>query len=462
MESLSLVANNIPPTTKRIDELRQTTPLPAASVVYESNARLIFDILSWFSHHSSTEEIINEIAHTLPTVIPEAGYTRYVHLVCLRSVYQHLVKAAKAPIDLDFEHAFCLFLRDRHGLSCREVAAIVGASEGSVRTRNERSRARAFLKPIEETLLKPVAPHTCINARHIIEDWNLEGPNVGEHGIPHYVTKAVGECSLCEQTLRQRMASLQYFRDLSLPSIPEELLKYPVAPLFVKEGKRFILNWTAAPWYIKAVFEGLLATTLVLGIVLSIPRIKGIYEFWLERRLDLYSVAELASGLGSSGESGSPENTVAPNVASRSGTDSSQDSLVGPVPLAANDAPSNSRRTSNGASAVKPESEFIGRDSLAIASDRIYRIFIKTDSPETTKEQALRLLAAVKYTPFEEGSAGAELPGGVMFDVFVPIKSYKQLEADLARLGESKVMYTRAKERGIPGKARVKVWLQRI
>lgn len=431
--------------------------MPDAALVYETNAALIYDTTSWFVPHTAVNDLIQEVAQELLTAIPSAGYNRYVNLVCLRTVFAHLQKTGKAPIDLELDHAFCLFLRERYNLSCKEIAAIVGISEGSIRTRLERSRARAFAKTIEETLLKPNDAHSCNRARETIEDWNLTGANLGEHSVPAPISRAVGECPKCDQTLRQRLAALTYFRELPMVEPPDSLKKFPVTPLFVKEGKRFMFNWSAAPWYVKALFEGMLATTLVLGIVLSIPRIKSLYEFWLERRLDLYSVAELAAGLSTQYDSGTPDspNSSDKTTAKDASNNHSLPDLVGPLPLAA-------PNTEHAASTVKPESEFIGRDSLAISSDRIYRILIKTDSPEATKDQALKLLNAVKYVAYDESSVGAELPGGVMFDIFVPIKSYKQLEAELVRLGETKVVYTRAKERGMPGKARVKIWLQRI
>ena len=431
---------------------------PDAAVVYEANAALIYDTASWFLPHTAVNELVQEIAQELMTAIPLSGYTRYVNLVCLRTLFAHLQKAGKSPIDLELDPAFCLFLRERYNFSCKEIAAIVGVSEGSIRTRLERARARAFAKPIEETLTKSNEPHACIRARELIEDWNLTGAQLGERSVPAAVGRAVSACAKCDQALRQRLASITYFRDLPTVEITETLKKFPLTPLFVKEGKRFMLNWSAAPWYVKALFEGMLATTLVLGIVLSIPRIKSLYEFWLERRLDLYSVAELAAGLSTQYDAGTPD-APASNDQNKTAASLKETALppgfVGPLPSAA-------PHVEHATTQVKPESEFIGRDSLAISSDRIYRILIKTDSPEATKDQALKLIKTISYVPYEQGSVGAELPGGVMFDIFVPIKNYKQLEADLVRLGETKVVYTRAKERGMPGKARVKIWLQRI
>lgn len=441
-------------------------PGPLASEVYESNAPLIFDVVSWFLPQSSVNDAIHDIAHDLAAEIPVVGYHRYANLVLIKIIYEHLKANAKSPLELGFEEAFGLFLRERYGLSCKEIGSIVGSSEGSIRTRLERARARAFAKPISDSIPATTAGHACIRIREQVEDWNAAetrfgSARMGELSAPASVERAVSVCNKCEQTLRQRLASNAYFRDLPQLELPEALIKFPVSPLFVKEGKRLMFNWAAAPWYIKALFEGLLATTLVLGVVLSIPRIKGLYEFWLERRLDLYSVAELAAGLGT------PHDTA--DDATRAKDESQaiakavatvETSNLGPMPLPPVDH--SGVKSDAGNTSVKPESEFVGRDSEVITSDRIYRILIKTDSPETIRDHALRLLTNIKYVAYDKDSVGAELPGGVMFDIFIPIKNYKQLVAELTRLGESKVIITRAKERGMAGKARVKIWLQRI
>lgn len=493
VENLSLVAND--------NTTRPEQQLSASSAVYESNAPLIFDIASWFLPQSLVNDTILEIAHDLSTEVPSSGYQRYANLIALKITFLRVKERAKPPIDLGYDEAFCLFLRERYGFSCKEIGAIVGTSEGSIRTRLERARAKAFPKPLSKSSARETASalaavssdflaespsrasaapdsgaslsvagsnptqHLCIRAREQIEDWNSTGARLGHFTAPPSAERAVGPCAKCDQVHRQRIAAHAYFQELPRMEMAEDLKKFPVSPLFVKEGKRLMFNWASAPWYVKALFEGLLATTLVLGVVLSIPRIKGLYEFWLERRLDLYSVAELAAGLGSANESGdgaASESANARATLAKNGDPLAQGSsngvtatsaTVGPIPL----PPPVVDHV-----AIKAESEFVGRDAEIITSDRIYRILIKTDSPDTIKDHALRLLSTVKYVAYDKDSVGAELPGGVMFDLFVPIKDYKRVVAELTRLGESKVIITRAKERGMAGKARVKIWLQRI
>ncbi|MBI3542519.1 MAG: hypothetical protein HY075_04515 [Deltaproteobacteria bacterium] len=426
-----------------------TTPASNAATepsrAYEESAELLYSALRFFLPEDATCQTLEAVAGELVVELPRTGYQKYAKLLCLKLA---LARLATNPI--------------AKPLSSFEIGAVVAASEGSVRTRLERARGRLFPSPVPETgTTPPAASHLCIRTRELVEDWDINNPRLGQFTVPPAVSRAVGGCARCEQILQQRLASLGYFHELQHTTLPERLKAFPVTPLFIKEGRRMLLNWSVAPWYVKALFEGLLATTLVLGVVLSIPRIKSIYEFWLERRLDLYSIAELAAGIGrsdSTSESAAPNATASPPAAALNSPGGTATSA------AATTQPSGGKGSaSNDRLAVKPETEFIGRDSEIPSSDKIYRVLIKTDSPETIKDQVVRLLSTVHYVSADEdATVGADLPGGVMFDVFVPLKSYKQTVNELVKMGETKFIITRAKERGVAGKAHLKIWLQRI
>jgi len=289
-----------------------------AASVYEANIELLYQISRLFLTEQYTAETLHSFAQRLHKALLAAPYEKYANLLCLRELID-LLKVdtrVKLVLPLNFDEVSCLILRDRFGFSCFETAAILGTSEGSVRTRLERARARAFNEAHHSTLEKSAAgnsTHLCIRTREVVEDWNVSTAPLGQFTPPQTLVRAVGDCHRCDDVLNHRLASLAYFRERPIHTIPPDLIKFPVAPLFVKEGKKVYFNWGASPWYIKALFEGVLATSLVLGIVLSIPRIKTIYEFWLEKRFDLYSIAELASNLGSR-------------------TDASEESQTGPGP----------------------------------------------------------------------------------------------------------------------------------
>lgn len=467
---------------------------PNAARTYESNAESLYCISRYFVGEPEAEEILDAIARELAHELPKAGYQRYAGLLSYRFLYDALLTHPKARISrelvprsqpespVSLSESLCLVLRDRFELSCFQIAAISGSSEGSIRTRLERARLRAFPIELEETAPPKEGGHSCIKSREQIEDWNPDSSRMGQPSVPGAVSRAVGKCTRCEVVLQRRLRSLAHLSEIKTYAVPERLRKFPVSPILLKEGNKVLFNWAAAPWYVKALFEGLLATTLVLGIVLSVPRIKAVYEFWLERRLDLYSIAELAAGIGSSSSSGTT-NESQPTASERATppavlANSPQNPVIpaegtvgppAPLPAAAKSshgAPGQATgalATGGEPLAIKPETEFIGRDSEIPSSEKIYRVLIKTDAPESMKEQVVRALSSVQYTPADgEVATGAELPGGVMFDVFVPLKNYKQALNELSKVGDTKVIITRAKERGIPGKARLKIWLQRI
>lgn len=496
LESLSLVANI--DTASGQHQRRQQQQISAAhpAQVYQSAAELMYSVLRLFLPEPSIESVIQEIARMLAIELPRSGYERYARLLCLRLVYERLRRDERAkppsaltrnstgePIELSIEQSFSFILRDRFNLSCLELAAIMSSSEGSIRTRLERTRIKLF--PIDtprsskhsaadSSLIIDLNGHACFHARLMIEDFDIAMPQLGQLTIPSAVTNSVAGCSHCNDILLRRKSALSLASNLLIPPLPDQLKSFPLTPLFMKDGERVLLNWTAAPWYVKALFEGLLATTLVLGIILSIPRIKGIYEFWLERRLDLYSIAELATNLGrtetampTAGTTGNAKvSATAETVGSKNISEENQ--LPNTSPALVQSSNTNDKHPSTNANATEPlavkaETEFGTRDSEVASSDKIYRILIKTDSPETLKEQVLRSLSTVHFTSADEESPlGADLPGGVMFDVIIPLKSYKQIVNELHRIGETRVIITRSKERGVAGKAHLKIWLQRI
>lgn len=470
MEGLSVVATENPPVPEgRLTKPSERPPAASPETAYETVAPLMYGILRFFMPEDSSMETMHRVAQGLVTALPESGYRKYAPLVCLRILYRELLEGdvARVPRNLPAvsrEETFVLLLRDAYGFSCADVAAVTSLSEGSIRTRLERARARAAAvlegeKPAGVRTASEHAPrrggnsdgmtHACIRARTLIEDWNLPDATMGQYSIPASVNREASGCKDCEDVISHRLLLAERLREAREYLIPESLRKIPISPLLMKEGRRWVLNWASAPWYFKVLFEGFLAASLILGVVFSIPRIKQVYEFWLERRLDIYSATELA---------GVPENPALSDSANGAGL------VQAPVSTSAT-ASSAHEATTNPVpeTEVRPETEFIGRESERPTSDRVYRVLIKSDSPETIKANVLSALASADYQPADRDTpSGSELPGGIMFDVFIPLKNYKSFVSGLSRLGETKIIITRAKERGIQGKARLKIWLQRI
>lgn len=478
-----LSAVNTPANTENTATIPQDLAT-TASFVYEANAEMLYAILRHFLPEPSAMAALENIARQLYLLVPKLGYQRYASLLCLKLAFEELRQNPRAKVSrelthgesleesehhasppLDLPEAFCLLLRDRFEVSCADLATLASTSEGAIRTRVQRARTRLFEQP--QSNHRGTSSHVCIRTREQVEDWNPTGTSLrlGQFTVPSQLARSVGDCGRCGAMLQERMASIAHFHELRDYALPEKFKTFPVSPLLIKEGKKVLLNWAAAPWYVKAIFEGLLTTTLVLGIVLSIPRIKNMYEFWLERRFDLYSIAELAAGLGGGRSSTSTDSVDAANAASPPQKNNASPATTGATVPNPNAATTGARgnATPTDKLTIQPETEFVGRDSEVATSDKVYRVLIKTDSPEAIKDQVAHALTTTTFLAAdEETGVGAELPGGVMFNVFVPIKSYKALVNELARMGETKVIITHAKEKGMSGKAHLKIWLQRI
>ncbi len=507
MEDVLKVAHQQSALEKKSEKNNPKQKKISAAIVYEKNAPLIFSLLRWFLSQTDAIENLQNIAQKLLSVIPSSGYSRYVHLVCLRVTYQTILKNSKAKVPntilqshhwsapqaplghaldalsqshhdpllhtrledlssinssvLNFskEELLLLLLRDHFSFTCKEIASIAERPEGSIRTRLELARAKLFQnrthsehrihynlshsRPVNAPVF-PNQEHICIYTREALEDVDLDNSektpiippeHLQDVNMKNYeeIQKQIGTCKECKQVLERRISSIMEFRNNIGYVLPEKLKTFPITPLLVKEGRRWALNWAAAPWYIKVLFEGALATSLVLGIVFAIPQIKRLYEFWQERRLDLYSIAELTSGLNETAEEHPENNSPVQNLTPVVNTN------------------------------IKPETEFAGKGSDKPSSDKVYRILIKTDAPDTLKTSILTALSDVQFQPADEQvPPGTELPGGIMFDIFIPLEKYKELNQELLKLGETKVIITRSKEKKIQGKARLKIWLQRI
>lgn len=403
---------------------------------------ILFNICRFFLTEEKSKNLIKEITPEL--IRSNTGYKRYILLVYLRILYEALKSKSKlkVPLPVDFDQAFVLLLRDRFTLSSSQIAYVVASSEGTVRTRLEKARARAFSKLPElcgdrEGLPQNISPqntwdskdHFCIQIRDKIEDIIPLQPNSSS-----MLVEQIKGCKLCLQIFEQKLTSYKHFQNLPEFSLPKSIsnLEFETMPMI-----KSLVNWRTAPWYIKLIAEGILATALVSVIVLSAPYFKHMYEYWLERRLDLYTINEL--GLSKN------ENTSLP------------------VEEATSEKKENVTADPQRSLAVKPETEFGSRDAERASADKIYRVLIKTDAPEALKNNVFSVLNNVPHEPASErGIAGDELPGGILFDIYVPLHEYKNLVNNLVKLGETKFFITRSKERQVPGKAHFKIWLQKI
>jgi hypothetical protein len=375
-------------------------------------------------------------------------FKKFEEIFIFRIAYQVIErfgpKNSLLPGSLSTKEATVLVLRDALGFSVEAISAIINTSEGSIRTRIERSRRRLWGSE-DFTSAINTEIHSCFVSTEAIEDHTNASLNY--------------DCSYCKSYNQWKDKSKAYFHNKSNP-MPENLSDLPTAPIFIKEGNRTLLNWSAAPWYVRILAEGFLATTLIMGLVFSIPKLKYVYELWVDKRIDMGGLVELASHLGKSIQVQAPLSDDASNqlnqVQPNSPTDNTELATLPEARPAAGQAHSERPVT-------KVTSVFSENEGTAAASHKIYRILIKTDSPDTMKITIDQLMTAIEAAPSQLGAnLGVDLPGGVLYDVYIPVKKYKNLIQELGKFGEMKVIITQSHQKMVPGKARIKVWLQRI
>lgn len=395
MEALFIVENKdrdlLTTHSASANQTPTTSPLTTVEHLYQQNYQQYFQLLSYYIDANSAEKAQAELAKFMMQAIPASHYKKYAHLLAFRFIFDSLNKNPQKKIPLifqnySFEQSFCFLLKYCLHFSNKEIATVLSTSLGSIET--------IFYK------------------------------------------------------IQKKSEVIEASRIFFTP-VPEQLKTFPIQSIIERKGTKFSFNWQATPWYIKIFIESVLATSLVLAIVLSIPRIKTIYEFWLERRLDLYSIAELTTGINNSTstESNNPE--------------------VNNEPLATVSATANSTEpnpTPKVATTVRAESEFTGKDSEKASIDKVYRIMVKTDSPDSTEPQISQFLGHYPViTEDRQSNLWSKLPGGIMFDFYLPISSYKKFVTELSAMLEIKVIITKTKDnKTIPGHTRVKLWLQRI
>lgn len=426
MESILVVA-------EQQQTINKNTKTPPAQR-YSNYVQGIYSLYSTLFDEETTRSLMSVFGSKLQQSGPPSYYKHdklQVYRIAVDTIYQFGPAKCTLSESLTTVEAVPLVLRDLLLFSIEDIAAITNLAEGSARMRIEKSRYR--FTNVAEGVPIPNSNHYCIVEKEYIED--------------HQESNSGTSCPSCSAYNQAKKISRERFLNTQ-HNVPEDLLNIPVAPVLVKDGSRTLLNWSAAPWYVRVITEGFLATALVMGVVFSAPKIKSVYELWQEKRIDLSGLTELASSFNAKEieeiSSEAPvENPDATTEASDHTTSEQTDKTKKPI--------------------TTVTSVFTENDGTAAASHKVYRIMIKTDSPDSLKANINTFMTSIKAeVPQQQASYGVDLPGGVLFDVYIPVKSYRSLLNELGKHGEMKVIITQSHQRSIPGKARIKVWLQRI
>ena len=396
----------------------------------------MYGVLRKFLNTHSAIETMRTIADSLLNEATASGYEKYEVALCFRVLFEKICRTdlvIKPPRELEAlskEEILSLILRDCYNMSCNQIAAICSTSEGAIRTRLLNARIKSFASAVG-TFDIP-SSETFFNSVQDIED----ADTFEELNRIQTINRS---CPKSQRAIDLRKMSMDFFKNIAEEALPGSISEIKYNPILEKKDGKWRVHLSSAPWYYKIILEGVLATTLVVSIVFSMPKFKKIYEFWIERRLDLYSLTEF-----------NPGSTDPSNVASNA-AQTAPVAIVGlPLPQVTADKP-----------IPKIEGKLLEREFKKLSSNKIYRILIKTDSPENLKNNVITTLSTVKIQAATK-DLYSEIPAGVMFDIFVPLNSYIELRAKLKALGEASEYETnRRDEKTIPGKIHLKIWLNR-
>ena len=166
------------------------------------------------THEASLDDDANQEAKQLPTSerTPEQA-----------AMDQELQVALSRAIDgLEPMYKEVLVLRDVEGLTAPEVAEVVGAKVGAVKSRLHRARAqvREALLPYLERQIEPAGPQDCPDIVELFSR-NLEGDIDSQ--LCHKLQEHVESCPRCKQKCASIQQVMQLCQLTPAPDVPDEM-----------------------------------------------------------------------------------------------------------------------------------------------------------------------------------------------------------------------------------------------
>jgi hypothetical protein len=251
------------------------------------------------------------------------------------------------------------------------------------------------------------------------------------------------ECSTQSEHIRELIHVLHQQPRVAMPlEIREDPLSFPI-----RRMRRVFSNprqvWKDLPVAIRLLVEGLsIALVVVLGIRLG-PIAREMYETRMERKLQKLIAAEDLS------------NQEIPLLRGRGEADDAD----------ITDEVANSEVEDSAGVDVASE--------IHVGKAEIWRFNLKTDAPTLVRGQILKALRETGVPETTAGLGGVEAPGGIQFDILVPVAVIAPLKIQLEHLAgkpsenlpfsETFTWYKNRSKKPIPnGMSRLVIWLSQI
>lgn len=263
--------------------------------------------------------------------------------------------------------------------------------------------------------------------------------------LRHAFDAHVADCGTCRTQSDRIRELLKVLHNQPRATMPLDLREDPLS-FPIRRLRRFFANpraaWKDLPVAVRLLAEGIsIAAVVVLGIRIG-PIAREMYEARMEKRLQTMIAAEDLSNQA--------------------------------VPLARgkNDADEGEELASSEGDAENSAGVDVDSD-VQVGKAEIWRFNLKTDAPTIVRGQILKALKETGVPENTPGIGGVEAPGGIQFDLLVPIAVIAPLKAQLERLAgtpsenlpfsETFTWYKNRSKKPIPGgMSRVVIWLSQI
>ncbi|MBT3981331.1 MAG: hypothetical protein HOE90_08250 [Bacteriovoracaceae bacterium] len=101
------------------------------------------------------------------------------------------------------------------------------------------------------------------------------------------------------------------------------------------------------------------------------------------------------------------------------------------------------------------------RDS-SYGNRKVYRVMVKSIDPDAATVKLKNLLEEYHVGQVDNVKPGTNVPGGVYYNLYVPIENMREFLAEVEYVDDSMVFESRTRWRNPPGKNRVFIWLKKI
>ncbi len=93
---------------------------------------------------------------------------------------------------------------------------------------------------------------------------------------------------------------------------------------------------------------------------------------------------------------------------------------------------------------------------------KVFRILMSSEDSQEIRTKLTQILDMHKVVQADNVKPGIEIPGGIYYNLFVPVKNLKKFLGSLSEISGTKIFESQNRGRNPPGKNKVFIWIKRI